>query len=136
MYRGKVVSHTGCIDTSVLILEAVYAMMPQRLSKQATLRRLQANLFDAAGHFFLSGLSRGPILALLRSFDAVRSSACRFLGLLPLLLGLLGRRFSSLFLFGFASLLAAKLLAPFLLLLGLDLGEEVAGCSDLVADGQ
>jgi hypothetical protein len=111
-------------------------MIPQHRSKQATLRRLQADLFDAAGHFFLCGLSRGPILALLRCFDALRSSACSFLRLLPLLLCFLGRRFPSLFLFGFASLLAAKLLAPLLLLLGLDLGEKVAGCSDLVTDGQ
>jgi len=73
-------------------------------------------------------------LALLCSFNTLISTGS-LLRLLALLLCLLSGRLLGLLLFGFTSLLATKLLAPFLLFLRLDLSEEITGRSDLVADG-
>jgi hypothetical protein len=97
------------------------------------LRSLQRNLLNAARNLLDSRLLRRPVLALLRGLDALASGLFR---LLALLLGLLRRRFFRLLFLGLARLLAAKLLAPLLLLLGLDLREEVARFADLVVDGQ
>jgi hypothetical protein len=97
------------------------------------LRSLQRNLLNAARNLLDSRLLRRPVLALLGGLDALASSLFR---LLALLLGLLRRRFLRLLFLGLARLLAAKLLAPLLLLLGLDLREEVARFADLVVDGQ
>jgi hypothetical protein len=72
-------------------------------------------------------------LTLLSSLDALRPG---LLGLLPLLLRLLGSSLRGLLIFRSPCLRASKLLAPLLLLLGLDLAEEIAGGSNLVAYGQ
>ena len=73
-------------------------------------------------------------MTLLSSFNTLVSTG-RLLRLLALLLCLLSGRLLGLLLLGFESLLATKLLAPLLLLLWFDLGEEIAGRADLVADG-
>jgi hypothetical protein len=60
--------------------------------------------------------------------------ASSFLRLLALLLGLFSCRLLCLLLLGFARFLAAELLTPLLLFLGLDLAEEIASGANLVAD--
>lgn len=97
------------------------------------LRRLQRDLLYTPSDLLFRRLRRRSILALLCSLYALGLSLLR---LLTLLLCLLGSCFTCLLFLGFARLFTAELLAPLLLLLGLDLREEVAGCSDLVADGQ
>jgi len=97
-----------------------------------TLRCLQRNLLDATRHLVFRRPRSRAALALLCGLDALNGS---LLGLLTLLFGFLGSSLLSLLLLGLACFCAAKLLAPFLLPLGLDLGEEVGCGADLVADG-
>jgi hypothetical protein len=58
------------------------------------------------------------------------------LGLFPLLLCLLRSSFPCLLILRLARFFSTKLLAPFLLFLGLDLREQITGRSDLVPDWQ
>jgi hypothetical protein len=97
-----------------------------------TLRGLQRNLLDAVRHLLFRRPRSWATLALFRGLDALTGSLP---GFLTLLFGFLGGSLLSLLLLGLACFCAAKLLAPFLLPLGLDLGEQVAGGADLVADG-
>jgi hypothetical protein len=87
-------------------------------------------LLDSARNLFLRRLLCRSVFALLCALDAL---SVRLLGLLPLLVCLLGGCFPCLLLFRLTCLLSTKLLAPLLLLLGLDLRKEVTGSTDLMA---
>lgn len=101
----------------------------------SSLRCLKSNLLHSARNSLFGLLVCRTVLALLSGLDTL-GLASSLLGLLPLLVGFLCGGFPSLLLLGLASLLATELLAPLLLLFGLDLREQVGGLADLVVDGK
>jgi hypothetical protein len=90
-------------------------------------------LLNASCDLLFRRLRCRTILSLLGTFYTLSVGLLR---LLPLLLCLLSGSFPCLFVLGLARLLSTKLLAPFLLFLGLDLREQIAGGADLVSDWQ
>ena len=105
-------------------------------TQKPKLRSLQADLLNTPANLLFYRPRRRPICSLLRSFDALIRAASSLLRLLTLLFRFLGCSLFRLFFLSLACLLTAKLFAPFLLLLWLNLVEEVAGGTDLVSDGK
>jgi hypothetical protein len=92
---------------------------------------LQTHLLDAPRDLFFRRLRRRAVLALFGTLNALGVGLLR---LFPLLLSLLFGSFPCLLVFCLARLFSAKLLAPLLLFLSLDLREQIAGGADLVGD--
>jgi hypothetical protein len=90
-------------------------------------------LLNASCDLLFRRLRRRTILSLLGTLYTLGVGLLR---LLPLLFCLLSGRFPRLLVLCLARLLSAKLFAPLLLFLGLDLREQIAGSADFVGNWQ